>query len=236
MSVPAVCRDCAGCVPRLCRRSDCSRPRAQALVPVIAAARAQPGRIEDRGQGDDRAAAHILRDLELQPRTPGHLHLGAEAQQPILLERLHAPEVDRVADLDPDRVAPAAAQPRATSKHVEQSAQSPEPGALVPPGLAADALNRPRTRAQAAPPPAASASPRDEIHCVRRRTRPPPRTPRPTIWSRRSHDPRRRAHGRSPHRHRAAARETQQAHVGRERLSRCEASRRACGRPPRTRA
>jgi hypothetical protein len=48
---------------------------------------------------NDRAAVVVWLDLELEPCTTGHLHLGDEPEQSILFEALDTPEVDRVAHL-----------------------------------------------------------------------------------------------------------------------------------------
>lgn len=48
-------------------------------------------------------------DLELQPQTPGYLHLGREAQETVGLEALDPPEIDGVPDAQVDRIASAAA-------------------------------------------------------------------------------------------------------------------------------
>src|SRR6478672_4763563 len=48
-------------------------------------------------------------DLELQPDSPWALHLGGEPQEPILLEGLHPPKIERVSNRQSNEIpAPAA--------------------------------------------------------------------------------------------------------------------------------
>ncbi len=58
--------------------------------------------------------------LELQPGAAGHPHLGAQSQQARRLDRLDAPEVERVADAQFVGVAAAAPQADAADHPVEQ--------------------------------------------------------------------------------------------------------------------
>ena len=85
-------------------------------------------------------------DLELEPCTTGHLHLGDEPEQSILFEALDTPEVDRVAHLYADGVTAAAPQARAAHEHVECAAQLPELVAEVPARVTPDSLNRSERR------------------------------------------------------------------------------------------
>jgi hypothetical protein len=100
------------------------------------------GGLEDRRLCDDRPARAGL-DLELEPRATGHAHLGAEPKQAVLLERLDAPEVERVPDPEQRRVAPAPPQAGTAGEHVEQTAEPPEERALVPPRRRCSERERP---------------------------------------------------------------------------------------------
>ena len=102
----------------------------------------QPGGIEDGCLRDDRAAVLVRRHLELQPGAAGYLHLGAEPQQPVLLERLDAPEIDRIAHPEACRVTAAPAQSRAADENIEQAAQPPQERPLVPAVVTTDRLDR----------------------------------------------------------------------------------------------
>jgi hypothetical protein len=81
-------------------------------------------------------------DLELQPQTPGYLHLGRQAQETVGFEALHPPEIDGVPDAQIDRIASAAAKSHATPEGVEQAARLPEPVPGIPAVLSPDALDR----------------------------------------------------------------------------------------------
>src|SRR6185437_4008921 len=60
--------------------------------------------------------------LELEPDAAWSLHLGSEAQEPILLECLHPPEVERVSDRQPNGIPAPAAKTDAANDLVEESA------------------------------------------------------------------------------------------------------------------
>ena len=101
----------------------------------------EPVGIEDRGLAQGRSG-FVAVDLELQPDAPGGLHLGREPQETILLESLHAPEVEGVSDSQPNRIPASAAQTDAADDRVQEAAQPPEGVCVVPARLAADPLNR----------------------------------------------------------------------------------------------
>src|SRR5947209_18802011 len=63
--------------------------------------RVKHGRLANRG-----AAATIRIDLELQPQSPGQLHLSDQTQHPSRLVAVDPPRVDGVADAQLDRVSP----------------------------------------------------------------------------------------------------------------------------------
>src|SRR5581483_8142777 len=100
-----------------------------------------PARIKDRRLANMRAVMP-RRDFELQPEPTGDLHLGSEPEQSSGLETLDAPEVDGVADLQVDVIAPTAPQAHAAAGRVEQTAEQPEPVRGVPAGRSADPLDR----------------------------------------------------------------------------------------------
>ena len=65
-------------------------------------------------------AGVVAAGRQLEPGEAGQLHLRAQAQQRTRGDRLHPPEVERVADQEAARVAAAAAQPDAAGQPVEQ--------------------------------------------------------------------------------------------------------------------
>src|SRR5690606_40217532 len=69
------------------------------------------------------------------------LRLGAEPEQPPLLDLLDAPEVDGLADADVLAVAPPAPEPRPADELVEHAAHAPQRVRVEPAGLAADRLD-----------------------------------------------------------------------------------------------
>ena len=90
-------------------------------------------RVEDGRLADLDGAVSVGIDLELQPQPARYLHLGREAQEAVPLDPLDPPEVDRVADAQVDRIAPATTQPDAAPEGDEQPAGFPEPVAGIPP-------------------------------------------------------------------------------------------------------
>ena len=64
-----------------------------------------------------------------------------KTQQPVGLERLDPPEVDRVADAKPHGITPSSTQAGPTDEHVEEPSCAPEERPLVPPHLATDPLD-----------------------------------------------------------------------------------------------
>ena len=87
----------------------------------------------------EQRAFRVRSRLELEPGPARHLHLGAQAQQPLRLDRLDPPEVECVAGAQVDRVAPAAAQADAADQPVEHAAQTPGPVHVEPAAFAAQA-------------------------------------------------------------------------------------------------
>ncbi len=80
-------------------------------------------------------------DLPLQPGLARDLHLGSEAEEARGFDRLHAPEVDRIADQQFGWMAPAAPQARPADQAVEQSAHPPCPIPCGPAAFTAEAGN-----------------------------------------------------------------------------------------------
>ena len=82
----------------------------------------QPARVEQRALDVRRALGRAVvgLDAQLQPGQAGQPHLGPQPQQPPGLDLLDPPEVQRLADVQPVRVAPAAAQADAADEPVEQ--------------------------------------------------------------------------------------------------------------------
>ena len=71
-------------------------------------------------------AGRRRRDPPFEPRFTGQLHLRAQAEQPVGLERFDAPEVERVTHPQLVRVAAAAPHPDATDGAVEGAPQAPQ--------------------------------------------------------------------------------------------------------------
>ena len=84
------------------------------------------------------AARH---DLVLQPRAPGHLHLRPQPEQLRTPQLLHAPEVQRVAFPETDRIAPAQAHADAADDAVREAADPPQDVGVRPAGPAPKALD-----------------------------------------------------------------------------------------------
>src|SRR6266581_3008367 len=101
----------------------------------------EPVGIEDRCLAECRSGL-VAVDLELQPDAPRGLHLGGEPQEPILLEGLDPPEVERVSHRQPNGIPTPAAKTDAADELVQEAAQPPEAVSVVPAGLAADSLDR----------------------------------------------------------------------------------------------
>src|SRR5947209_7972687 len=80
-------------------------------------------------------------DLELEPRTPRHPHLRSQPEKPAALQRLDAPEVDRIPAIEMLWIAPAATHPRSTHEEIEKAAQLPQPVAVIPADAAADSFD-----------------------------------------------------------------------------------------------
>ena len=106
-------------------------------VPV--AAPAEAGWVED-GRLPDRAGALApRRDVELQPAASGQLHLGGEPQPDVRPADVDAPAVEDVAGREVLAVAPAPPHADPAEQAVDETAQPPQPVAVVPAVGAADA-------------------------------------------------------------------------------------------------
>jgi len=102
---------------------------------------AQSHRVVDGGLND--AATAVVRfDLELQPGPARQLHLGDEAHRAVRFDGFDAPEIDRVSHAQAARVSATASHADAAGQKIESSAKVPEPVGIVPPGRAADGLDR----------------------------------------------------------------------------------------------
>lgn len=73
---------------------------------------------------------------------PWGLQLCSEPQEPVLLEGLDPPEVERVPHHEPNRIAAPAAEANAPDDGVQEAAQPPDAVAVVPARFAADPLDR----------------------------------------------------------------------------------------------
>ena len=119
-----------------------SRWNGQRRVPVE---RARPGQ---RARRSPSAGRSTRPSPSARPRTGARrararFISARQPKQAVRLERLHAPEVERLArPRSAVGVAPAPPQAGAAGEEVEQAAQPPEHVAVVPPGLAADPLDR----------------------------------------------------------------------------------------------
>jgi hypothetical protein len=110
-------RFCCALRGRRCARDDAAEEQAVdgiERVPVEPAHQTI-GR-EERGLRQHRAAARACGDGELEPRVARQFYLGPQPQQAIGLERLHAPELERIAHLQVVRVAPPAPPPGSECK------------------------------------------------------------------------------------------------------------------------
>ncbi len=79
--------------------------------------------------------------LELQPGPSRDLHLRRKTKVMRRLERLDAPEVQRVADAEHGSVRSAPPNTNTSNQQIEEPAQPPEPVPCIPAGLTPDSLD-----------------------------------------------------------------------------------------------
>ena len=108
-------------------------------VPVDQSKKSQ--RIED-GRLANRTALFARSDLKFEPGTSGQLHFGVQPQTPWRFVKLHAPEVERIADAQLLGITAASSHADAAHEQVQETAQRPQPVTVVPAGATANAANR----------------------------------------------------------------------------------------------
>ena len=101
---------------------------------------AESVRHEDGPLAQPRSVADAV-ERELEPRETGQLHLGPQPEQPIALDRLHAPEVHRLADGETVGMAASPPQPDTPDHPVHEAARRPRERERVPTPIATDALD-----------------------------------------------------------------------------------------------